>query len=122
MIVQEPSQTIAKYITVGKRFPPELILVAYDDKLTQIHDILPSDARFKVLVFTGDLYQGNRKEVVKTVADKFVEGKLRTERSYVGPNYIESTRMVDTYTIVKGRKGDVKYWDVPDSLYTHWTQ
>ncbi|KAI0804706.1 FAD binding domain-containing protein [Irpex lacteus] len=120
-IVKNPSQTIAKNITVGKRFPPEIVLVARDDKVIQIHDVLPSDSRFKVLVFTGDLYEAGRRDVVQSVADKFVEGKLVTERSYVGRNSIESTRLVNTFTVLKGRKGDIRYWDVPSALYRHWT-
>ena len=120
-VVQNASQTVAKNCTVGKRFPPEIVLVARDDKVTQIHDILPSDSRFKVLVFPGDIYESGRREILQSVADKFVEGKLGTTRSYVGRDSIETTRMVNTFTILKGRKGEVRYWDVPDSLYRHWT-
>ncbi|KAI0341977.1 hypothetical protein BDW22DRAFT_1345745 [Trametopsis cervina] len=122
LIVQNAQQSIARHITVGKRFPPEIVLVAYDDRVTQIHDVLLSDTRFKVLIFTGDIYESGRGAVVKAVADKFVEGKLCTERSYVGRSRIDTMRMVDTFTVIKGLKGETRYWDVPASLYTHWTK
>ncbi|KAF5334575.1 hypothetical protein D9758_018362 [Tetrapyrgos nigripes] len=122
MIVSNDHQYLAANVVIGKRFPPELVLIARDDKVVQIHDILPSDTRFKVLIFTGDLYEGGKREVLKALGERLLKGKLSMERSYPGRNTIETMKMVDTFTIVKGSKGEVNYKDVPQSLWTHWTR
>ncbi|KAK7434242.1 hypothetical protein VKT23_020292 [Stygiomarasmius scandens] len=122
MITRGHTQSAARNLTVGKRFPPEIILIARDDKVVQIHDILPSDTKFKMLIFTGDLYACGRKELVQSLANRLVEGRLNTERSYIGRDKIEMMPMMETFTIIKGHKGQVRYTDVPESLWTHWTK
>ncbi|THU89176.1 hypothetical protein K435DRAFT_969217 [Dendrothele bispora CBS 962.96] len=122
MITCSHNQSAARYLIVGKRFPPEIILIARDDKVVQIHDVLPSDTKFKMLIFTGDIHGSGRKELIRSLAERLVEGRLLSERSYISCDRIEMMRMVDTLTIIKGYKGQTMYTDVPESLWTHWTK
>ncbi|KAF9062387.1 FAD binding domain-containing protein [Rhodocollybia butyracea] len=121
MISCSRGQSAARNLIVGKRFPPEIILTARDDRVVQIHDVLPSDTKFKLLIFTGDLCDDGKAKVLKELAVRLVEEKLITDWSYVRKDtQIETMRVVDVLTIVKGSKGSVVYTDVPESLRTHW--
>ncbi|CAE6475647.1 unnamed protein product [Rhizoctonia solani] len=57
-------QSLAPAITIGQRVPPQIILRMADSRPFEIHDILPSDARFKLVVFGGDISR-NRQAIVQ---------------------------------------------------------
>ena len=54
-IVDARHQSCASKLVVGERMIPHDFIGAADAIPVNIHDMLPSDARFKILVFTGDI-------------------------------------------------------------------
>ncbi len=54
-IVDASYQHLAPHLVVGERVLPQVFIRAADALPVEIHDLLPADARFKVLVFAGDL-------------------------------------------------------------------
>lgn len=55
IIVQDAHQAAAAKLVVGERMLPHVFIHAADAKPTNIHDLLPADTRFKILVFVGDV-------------------------------------------------------------------
>ena len=47
-------QACAARLAVGERMPPHVFVRAADGRPYELQDLLPSDTRFKVLVFAGD--------------------------------------------------------------------
>ena len=57
-ITDDRYQDAAAHLVVGERVVPQVLLRAADRRPYEIQDLLPSDARFKVLVFVGDNADG----------------------------------------------------------------
>ncbi|KAJ7176637.1 FAD binding domain-containing protein [Mycena filopes] len=53
-IVHSGNQSCARNAVVGERMPPSMLTRAADFRPVELQDLLPSDTRFKLLVFTGD--------------------------------------------------------------------
>ncbi|KAJ3559931.1 hypothetical protein NM688_g42 [Phlebia brevispora] len=56
-IVNSAHQSVATGLTIGKRMLPQVFLCAADGRPYEIHDLLPADTRFKLLIFAGDTNQ-----------------------------------------------------------------
>ncbi|KAF5319544.1 hypothetical protein D9619_008577 [Psilocybe cf. subviscida] len=54
IITRSALQSSAQSLIVGQRILPKIFLRAADFRPVEIQDLLPSDGRFKILVFTGD--------------------------------------------------------------------
>lgn len=113
------SQMVARNVIVGRRFPPKIVLRAGDDRTVQIHDILPSDTSFKLLVVTCDLYDEIQSTLVKALAEQIAESALCIRRPL---NEEKSIQMVEPMIIVRGKKGEVRWTDVPAVLRSHWSK
>ncbi|CAE6476077.1 unnamed protein product [Rhizoctonia solani] len=57
-------QSLAPGIAVGQRVPPQIILRMADSRPFEIQDMLPSDSRYKLMVFGGDISR-NRQAIVQ---------------------------------------------------------
>ena len=55
VIVDSRHQSCASKVVVGERMIPHDFIGAANAVPVNIHDMLPSDTRFKILVFTGDI-------------------------------------------------------------------
>ncbi|EIM86992.1 uncharacterized protein STEHIDRAFT_56448 [Stereum hirsutum FP-91666 SS1] len=118
-IVSDQMQSVARNLIVGRRFPPEMVLRAADDELVQIHDVLPSDTSFKLLIFTGNIYEEKQKMLVNALADQLSESPLCNQRPIGQGRYM---KMVEPIVIVRGKKGEVRWTDVPAVLRNHWSK
>ena len=54
-IVNNTHQNVSANVIVGERVPPHVFIRVANAEPIQIHDVLPADTRFKILVFAGDL-------------------------------------------------------------------
>lgn len=103
----------ATRLTIGRRLPPQIVLRAGSNQPVEIQDLCPSDTRFKILVFTGDVHTQAQSDLVKRFADQitssFAIGKL-------------GGKAFDFMCIIKGEKETTEYVDVPAVLRTHWTK
>ncbi|EJC99941.1 uncharacterized protein FOMMEDRAFT_22425 [Fomitiporia mediterranea MF3/22] len=116
-------QDLARNLRIGMRMPPQIIVRVADARTYELQDLLPSDTRFKVLVFAGDLgYESQRINV-----DKFVEestapsGFLSRFGRRRGPDS-EWNEVFEVLTILIGVKESVDYTCVPSALRPHWSK
>ncbi|KAF8711787.1 Phenol hydroxylase, C-terminal dimerization domain, partial [Rhizoctonia solani] len=103
-------QNLAPRITIGQRVPPQVILRMADSRPFEIHDMLPSDSRFKLLVFGGDMSH-NRKAIIQL------------GRS-LACHELGTAKMHDLFGVVYvGKLGEncATMLDVPASLVWHWS-
>ncbi|EIM82041.1 uncharacterized protein STEHIDRAFT_103548 [Stereum hirsutum FP-91666 SS1] len=111
-----PGQTAchATKLIVGQRLPPQIVLHAADNRPVEIQDLCPSDTRFKILVFTGDILAPAQSERVQ----RFATGITRSTSivSKLGD------KAFDIMCVVKGEKETSVYLDVPSVLRSHWTK
>ncbi len=54
-IVDNTHQAVSANLIVGERVLPHIFLRVANSEPIEVHDMLPADTRFKILVFAGDL-------------------------------------------------------------------
>ena len=114
-------QELAKNLSIGMRISPHVILRAADARPYELQDLVPSDTRYKVLVFTGDL----KDEVQKSRLDAFARESTSSSgflTKYGRRSKASKTNwdaVFDALTIVAGKKENVDYTCVPSALRPH---
>lgn len=122
------------------RVPPQTILRAADARPFELQDSLPSDTRFKILVFPGDVSSpGSQKERLEKLATvlcgdsgvltRISSGSEKTLRStgladgagavLYGKAW---TRVFDVVVVVSGKKEVVNFTSVPAMMVSHWSK
>lgn len=97
---------------------PQVVLRAADLRPFELQDVLPSDTRFKIIVFVGDLEShGQRSRVEKFAEEIHSEGGLL--RKFGGEDW---TRVFVILTVLIGTKATVDYTVVPAGLRSHWSK
>ncbi|EGO22628.1 hypothetical protein SERLADRAFT_362787 [Serpula lacrymans var. lacrymans S7.9] len=117
-IVNNAHQSYASNLIIGERVPPRVFVRAADAWPYELQDLLPSDSRFKVIVFTGNYNDTAQRGNVDALA-KELEKPERFLKVYV-PGGKES--MFDIITISQGKKEEVDYLEFPDVLRPHWSK
>ena len=84
----------------------------------EIQDLLPSDTRFKILVFAGDANDVQQRDRLQNLALD-LERPDSFFRRFGGK---EPTKTFDILSICSGTKGKVTYLDVPPVFRPHWTK
>ena len=88
------------------------MLRAVDSTPVEIQDMCPSDTRFKVIVFTGDITQPLQLDLLRVFAKElFGEG---SSLQALGSDAF------DTFSVIKGEKETVNYLDIPVVLRSHF--
>ncbi|KAF7964521.1 hypothetical protein HWV62_6261, partial [Athelia sp. TMB] len=119
VIVNSKHQVIAKNVTIGQRMPPQVLLRAADGRPIELQDLLPSDTRFKILVFAGDTTESSQRAKLERLAEELGNPKsFLSLFSYSGK--WEST--FDIITISSGKIEGVEYTDVPELFRSHWSK
>ncbi|KAJ6527276.1 FAD binding domain-containing protein [Mycena vulgaris] len=105
-IVRPEHQPCAARVVVGERMPPQVLLRAADSHPVDLQDLLPSDTRFKLLVFAGDVIPQRDEALVATI------GGLKARFG----------RAVDIISILSSRGRDFVVMDLPAVLRPHWSK
>ena len=114
-IVDMRHQSLAPELIIGERVPPETIVRAADGRPYNIQDLLPSDTRFKVLVFTGDSSDPSQLARVEQLADS-IEGSS----SFL--TKAASKSMFDFIAISSTDKKRIVYNTIPALFRSHWSK
>ena len=69
-LVNTKFQAAAANLTIGMRVLPHVFVRAANAQPVEIHDLLPADSRFKILVFAGDLAREEDKARLRTLAEE----------------------------------------------------
>ncbi|KAF8075152.1 FAD binding domain-containing protein [Lyophyllum atratum] len=111
-------QSEAKNLIVGKRLPPQLLVRAADHRPYELQDLCPSDTRFKVLVFTGDIYELTQKARLANLAAKMGADDGFLKRYSPGGDIFAA---FDILAITAEHK-IVRHGDLPELFRTHWSK
>ncbi|KAJ7696431.1 FAD binding domain-containing protein [Mycena rosella] len=103
-IVHYANQPCAAHVVVGQRMPPQVLVCVADFRPAELQDLLPSDARFKLLVFTG------------------AAKALDTVGAAVGDLTVRFGRAVDVISILPYRQRDFTFMALPLPLRSHWSK
>ncbi|KAK7681578.1 hypothetical protein QCA50_015311 [Cerrena zonata] len=114
-IVEPKHQCVSDRLTVGMRMLPHVFIRAADARPYELHDLLPANTKWKLLVFTGDIGAGNTKQIqrISQLAEE-LGGNDGFLKKY-------SDGAFDILTICATEKGQVNYTDVPKVLRPHWS-
>lgn len=117
-IVNARHQQEAANLIIGKRLPPQRIVRATDARPFELHDLLPSDARFKVLVFTGDIYESSQKSRVEKLAQK-----MGADDSFL-KRYSKAGDIFAAFDIlaITSKNDIVRHTDLPELFRSHWAK
>lgn len=109
-IVDTTHQNLAPKIPIGQRFPHQIILRTADCRPYSTHDLIKSDFKYKLLVFTGNATDPEQYKVIekfsKDMSKWLDESKLRA--------------MVQVYTIMHSKKENSEYTTIPAALRSAW--
>ncbi|EKM60807.1 uncharacterized protein PHACADRAFT_246963 [Phanerochaete carnosa HHB-10118-sp] len=117
-IVNDAHQQLASNLVIGERMLPHAFICAADARPFDVQDFLPADARFKILVFLGDISNSQQTARVQKLAEDFASPKS-FYRKFGGE---DPSRVFDIVSIGSGSKDQVNYTDVPLGLRTHWSK
>lgn len=106
--------TLVCNMVVGERVAPQDLVCAADSTPYNLQDFLPSDFRFKLLVFTGDF-----NEPIQTQKIQALVKSLEQPESFL--NKCPRERF-DITTISRGNKLEFDYRKVPQLLRPHWSK
>ncbi|KAK0466825.1 FAD binding domain-containing protein [Desarmillaria tabescens] len=115
-IVNSTYQDVASKLVIGMRIPPEMVVRAADSRPFNIQDLLPSDARFKLIVFTGDTSSASTLAVLQQSANELQS--VLTKYCASGP----ITSVFDIISISSESKATILYNALPPFLRSHWTK
>ncbi|KAL5513394.1 hypothetical protein ACEPAH_3793 [Sanghuangporus vaninii] len=134
------NQSLASQVEIGKRMPPQIVLCAANGRPYELQDFLPSDTRFKLIVFAGDLdaqVQRGRVEafaaglgraggVLERFGDRGRGSKSGQEEGGEKKGMAKGKKpwedVFEILTIMAGKKETVNYTSVPAVLRSHWTK
>lgn len=119
-IVEPTHQPLASKLIIGQRLIPQTIIRSADARPFEIQDLIPSDIRFKVLVFAGNTKDPIQNARLQALADELD----KPERFY--KKYTPKGAAVDTVfeilTVSSMTKTTGDYTDIPSTLRTHWSK
>jgi len=117
--VVDAHQSLAANLIIGERVPPQKFVRAADAWPHELQDLLPSDFRYKLLVFTGDLEDTLQQERIESMVKD-----LQQPESFLtkyASNKTSKSR-VDIITISKGKKEEYDFLKIPSLLRSHWSK
>ncbi|KAI0701479.1 FAD binding domain-containing protein [Cytidiella melzeri] len=117
-IVNTTHQSHASNLTIGQRMLPHVFVRAADGRPYEIQDLLPSDTRFKILVFAGDTSERGQMDRVRGCAERFA-----SEDSFYRLSGGKNPQKVfDILSVCSQHKDSVNYTDLPVILRPHWSK
>ncbi|KAM5530944.1 hypothetical protein V8D89_015389 [Ganoderma adspersum] len=117
-IVDARHQSCASKVVVGQRMIPHDFIGAADAVPVNIHDMLPSDTRFKILVFTGDISIEGTMDRLCALAERMDAPKGLLKR--FGQGAYEA--VFDVLCICATKQDNMNFTDVPKLFRPHWSK
>ena len=98
--------------------PPQTFIRAADARPFDIQDLLPSDTRFKVLAFVGNITHERQSERINELAEEL--GRPDNFFRHFGGS--DPYKVFDILAISSASKEQVNYTDVPAVFRSHWSK
>jgi phenol 2-monooxygenase len=119
-IANSKHQSHAQHLVIGERVPPQTVACAADGGPYELQDLLPSDTRFKVLVFAGDTLSAEQLSRVHVLADELLgEGGIL---SRYAPRDLGLPSIFDVLTLSTAPLRKMRVGDLPKPLRSHWSK
>ena len=118
LITRPTHQSLASGLIVGQRFPPHVFLRAADARPFEIQDLMPSDTRFKIMAFVGDITDESQMQRVQALAEQLENSSSFYRRLGGG----DPAKAFDILAISSASKEEVNYTDVPAIFRPHWSK
>jgi phenol 2-monooxygenase len=118
LITDTQHQSYAKNLVIGQRILPQVFLRAADCRPFEIQDLLPSDARFKIILFIGDTSDSRQLGIINDLANE-LEGVL-AKLAPLGHIFT----MFDILAVCSDTKTSIRlgYKKLPILLRSHWSR
>ena len=117
LITTTQHQSYAKNLIIGERFLPQVFLRAADSRAFEIQDLLPSDGRFKIILFIGDMSDSTQVGIINDLASELerVLGKFTLGHIFT---------VFDILAISSDTKTSIQlgYEKLPILLRSHWSR
>ncbi|KDQ12675.1 hypothetical protein BOTBODRAFT_34126 [Botryobasidium botryosum FD-172 SS1] len=112
--------SIASGLVIGQRIPPGIIVQVANFRPYELHDLLPSDTRFKILILPGDASKPKQKAKLDAVAAEIdhPEGFLKRFTPAGAPD----DTMFDIITISHTPCVAANTLVIPPRLQSHWSK
>ncbi|RDB15345.1 Phenol 2-monooxygenase [Hypsizygus marmoreus] len=117
-LINTTHQSFTKNLIIGKRLPPQIVVRAADLRPFELQDLLPSDARFKVLVFAGDTIQPSQRMRLTMLAEEMGAGASFLKTYSHGENIFAAFDIL----VVGSSKGATRHTDFPELFRSHWSK
>ncbi|KDQ19599.1 hypothetical protein BOTBODRAFT_28168 [Botryobasidium botryosum FD-172 SS1] len=119
-IVKTSNQALASNLVIGQRLPPQIVLRMADFRPFELQDVIPSDTRFKILIFAGDTRDAAQRARLQALADG-LDGPEGFLRRYT-PQDGKLDAVFDLVTISHLKEEFTNFIDVPARLRFHWSK
>jgi len=113
-------QSLASKIIIGQRFPPGEILRTGDFRPYNVHDVLLSDTRFKMIIFSGDVNNPKQKAKLDAIAARLDQPEGLLQR--FTPRGVPEDAVFDIMTISRIDSLDANVFAIPSRLRSHWSK
>ncbi|KAI6033585.1 hypothetical protein PISMIDRAFT_198051 [Pisolithus microcarpus 441] len=120
MIVNAKHQCCAENLVVGQRMIPQIFVRAADARPMEIHDLLPADTLFKILIFLGSANEESRLAEINALANELSSPTSFLQRYSADGQ--PSASVFDLITIVAGNKENFNYLSIPQVFRPHWSK
>ena len=115
-------QSLFPGLPIGQRILPQMLVRAADSRPYELQDLCPSDTKFKILIFLGDISNPAQVERAQRLAEAL--GKPGSFLSKYGraKSGVVGWKVFELLTICATKKEVVNYLDVPALLRPHWSK
>ncbi|PFH50293.1 hypothetical protein AMATHDRAFT_75697 [Amanita thiersii Skay4041] len=124
-VVQTKHQSHASNLIIGQRMPPQILVRAADGRPYELHDLMPSDTRFKILVFAGNTTVPQQLQRVRAFSDQLF-GDCTAQGDGLLARYVpeggDLFTAFEILTITAATKMTVRLDQLPKSLRSHWSK
>ncbi|KDQ19531.1 hypothetical protein BOTBODRAFT_28107 [Botryobasidium botryosum FD-172 SS1] len=117
-IINVSNPSLAANLVIVQRLPPAMILRMANFCPVELHDLLPSDTRFKVLILPGDISDPKQKAKLDAIAARLDQPQGFLKR-FTPPNAPEDA-VFDIITISRTEKTVASTQMIPPRLLSHW--
>ncbi|KAI1782487.1 FAD binding domain-containing protein [Ganoderma leucocontextum] len=120
-IVNNAHQTVSANLIVGERVLPQVFIRVASAEPIHIHDMLPADTRFKVLVFAGDLSDHSDRAKLQTLGEELKKPENFLKR-YGRGDGVGKWEVFDMICFTSAKKDEIDLFDIPEFFRPHWTK
>ncbi|KDQ19529.1 hypothetical protein BOTBODRAFT_126399 [Botryobasidium botryosum FD-172 SS1] len=110
----------AKNLVIGQRMLPGVILRMANFRPCELHELLPSDTRFKILIFPGDFSNSKQKAKLDAIALSLEQPQGLLKR--FTPSGASEDTVFDIITISRVDNATANILMIPPRLLSHWTK